>query len=483
VPLSPSSIPRKEIETNLMSATPLITDSPPETIQTVPLDEKGFLGHPRGLPTLFFTELWERFSYYGMRAILVLYMVAPLAQGGLGFDTKRATSLYGTYTMCVYLAALPGGLIADRWLGARLAVLVGGIIIAMGHFSMVFTTMTAFYLGLVLITIGTGFLKPNISTMVGSLYRENDPRRDSGFSIFYMGINLGAFMAPFVCGYLAQSDSFKSFLAARGFDPATSWHWGFGAAGVGMTLGLIVYVLTGRRLSSKQAKSTDQKVEANKPNQPLTSEDWKRVAAIFIFFLFTMLFWAAYEQKGASLNLLAKDLVRTEILGHRFPSSYLQSLTPLFVIALAPIFSYLWVRMGKRQPSSPAKFTLGLLFIGLAYLLLVPAVAMTAYGKISPLWLVGLYFMEVVGEMCLSPVGLSTVTKLAPVKLVGIMMGVWFLAASFGSKLAGYLSGFYLPQSGPLVKLYGGIAAGLLAATIVLALLTPFIKKLMGRVH
>ncbi|MEP6741490.1 MAG: oligopeptide:H+ symporter, partial [bacterium] len=193
-----------------------------------------------------------------------------------------------------------------------------------------------------------------------------------------------------------------------------------------------------------------------------------------------ILFWAAYEQKGASLNLFAKDLVRTEVFGMRFPSSWLQSCTPLFVILLAPLFSMLWVRMGRRQPSSPVKFTFGLLFIGLAYALLVPGAALTAYGKISPLWLVGLYFLEVVGEMCLSPVGLSTVTKLAPVKVVGIMMGVWFLAASFGSKLAGKLSEFYVPQAGTLVKLYGSIAAALLVSMVLLALLTPKIKKLMG---
>jgi POT family proton-dependent oligopeptide transporter len=221
------------------------------------------------------------------------------------------------------------------------------------------------------------------------------------------------------------------------------------------------------------------------PEPPgITRTDWKRIGAIFIFFIFTILFWAAYEQKGASLNLFAKELVRTEAFGMRFPSSWLQSCTPLFVIILAPIFSLLWVKLGKRQPSSPVKFTLGLIFIGLAYALLVPAAAMTAYGRISPLWLVGLYFLEVVGEMCLSPVGLSTVTKLAPVKLVGIMMGVWFLATSFGNKLAGYLSGFFVANNSmQLVKLYGGIAVGLLISAGILALLTPKVKKLMGSVN
>jgi proton-dependent oligopeptide transporter, POT family len=456
--------------------------TPDEAI--IPTDTSGIGGHPRGLTTLFFTELWERFSYYGMRAILVLYMVAPIAQGGLGFDTKHATSIYGTYTMSVYLTALPGGLIADRWLGARLAVLVGGIIIALGHFSMVFHSMTSFYAGMVLIAIGTGLLKPNISAMVGGLYSENDPRRDSGFSIFYMGINIGAVLAPLVVGYLAQGEGFKRFVASMGFDVSTSWHWGFGAAGIGMTLGLIIFVL-----KRKQLAHVGEKIRSKNKDQvaisasPLNKSDWKRIAAIFIFFLFTILFWAAYEQKGASLNLFAKELVRTEVFGFRFPSSWLQSCTPFFVIILAPIFSVLWVRLGKKQPSSPVKFTLGLLFIGLAYVLLVPGAALTAYGKISPLWLVALYFLEVVGEMCLSPVGLSTVTKLSPLKLVGIMMGVWFLAASFGSKLAGYLSGFYIPDSGTLIKLYGGIAAGLLISAALLAFLTPKVKKLMGEVN
>jgi len=449
------------------------------------LDASGLGGHPKGLTTLFFTELWERFSYYGMRAILVLYMVAPVANGGLAFDTKTAASIYGTYTMSVYLMSLPGGLIADRILGARLAVLLGGIIIACGHFTMVFSSLPFFYTGLVLIACGTGLLKPNISTMVGSLYGENDPRRDSGFSIFYMGINIGAVLAPLVCGYLAQSEGFKQWLAAKGFDPLSSWHWGFGAAGVGMTLGLIVYLAHRQRLAHiGQMIRKAKNVTSAAAHPPLTSAEWKRVGAIFIFFLFTILFWAAYEQKGASLNLFADRLVRTEAFGMKFPSSWLQSMTAFFVIILAPLFSMLWVRMGERQPSSPAKFTLGLLFIGLGYLLMIPAAMLTASGKISPLWLVGLYFFEVVGEMCLSPVGLSTVTKLAPAKVLGIMMGVWFLAASLGNKLAGYFAGFFNPNdTGALTTLYGSIAVGLLIAAGILAALTPAIRRLMGNVH
>ena len=463
-----------------------------EAVLTTELEEArveestGLAGHPRGLGTLFFTELWERFSYYGMRSILILYMTSTATQGGLGFSVKDAASIYGTYTMSVYLTAVPGGLIADYLTGARLAVFLGGLIIAAGHFSMVFRSMTTFYLGLILISLGTGLLKPNISAMVGGLYRQNDPRRDSGFSIFYMGINLGSVLAGFVVGYLAKGETFKNFLASLGQDPNSSWHYGFGAAGVGMVIGLIIYVLHQERLKSvgnKVRKASNTKTEVA-TREPLTRDDWKRMAVIFIFFLFTILFWGAYEQKGASLNLYADRLVRNQIFGISFPVPFLQSLTGTFVIILAPVFSWLWVRMGDRQPSSPRKFALGLVFISMAFMLLVPASLFTAEGRVSVWWLVALYFLAVCGEMCLSPVGLSTVTKLAPVKLVGIMMGIWFLAASFGNKLAGYLSGFFVSDNPwRLTMLYGGIAVGLLVSAGILALLTPAIKRMMGKVH
>jgi POT family proton-dependent oligopeptide transporter len=311
-----------------------------------------FTGHPKGLGPLFFTELWERFSYYGMRSILILFMTASVADGGLGFDVKTSASIYGWYTMAVYLTALPGGLIADYLTGARLAVFIGGIIIACGHFSMVFHSLTFFYIGMGLIAIGTGLLKPNISLMVGKLYRENDPRRDSGFSLFYMGINIGALLAPIVVGYLARGQTFKSFLRFIGQDPNTSWHWGFAAAGVGMVLGLIVYVLSRRSLQDvgNKVRSAATITPGSAPAAALTPADWKRIAAIFILFIFTILFWAAYEQKGSSLNLFADRLTRTELFGSTFPAPYLQSLTPAFVILLSPLFSMLWVRLKDRQP-------------------------------------------------------------------------------------------------------------------------------------
>lgn len=445
----------------------------------------GFLkGHPKGLGPLFFTELWERFSYYGMRSILMLYMTSAIAQGGLAMSVKEAASLYGWYTFSVYITALPGGLIADYLTGARLAVFIGGIIIAAGHFSMVFHSMSTFYLGMALIAIGTGLLKPNISVMVGKLYGESDPRRDSGFSIFYMGINIGALLAPLVVGWLAKGETFKGILTSMGQDPNKSWHWGFAAAGVGMVVGLIVYMMnrgTLERVGDKVPRALKLSTETA-PAPALTSGDYKRIAAIFILFIFTILFWAAYEQKGSSLNLFADRLTRTEIFGWGFPSPYLQSLTPAFVILLTPLFATLWVRLKDRQPSSPVKFTLGLVLIGSAYLLMIPAAMLTAQGRVSFWWLVGLYFLEVCGEMCLSPVGLSTVTKLAPVRFVGIMMGLWFFATALGNKLAGYLAGFFdSNNSWQLTKLYGGIAIGLLASAVILAVLTPSIKKLMGK--
>jgi POT family proton-dependent oligopeptide transporter len=452
--------------------------------------ESIFAGHPKGLGPLFFTELWERFSYYGMRSVLILYMTSPAALGGLGFADKDASTLYGNYTMFVYLTALPGGLIADYLTGARRAVFIGGCIIALGHFSMVFHSMTFFYAGLALIAIGTGLLKPNISAMVGKLYKEDDPRRDSGFSIFYMGINIGALAAPLAVGFLAKTATFKRFLTWIGMDPNMSWHWGFGAAGVGMIAGLAVYLWNSKKLAhvgntvKTRAERKAEEAKADEtPRSALTKGDGKRIVAIVIFFVFTILFWGAYEQKGASLNLFADRLVDTSLFGWKFPAPYLQSLTPAFVIMLTPIFSILWIRLKDRQPSSPVKFTLGLIFIGVAYVLMVPAAMLTAQGRVSFWWLVGLYFLEVCGEMCLSPVGLSTVTKLSPPKLVGIMMGVWFLASAFGSKLAGYLSTFFVSNNpGQLVKLYGGIAVGLLLSALILALMTPTVKRLMGRV-
>jgi len=435
-------------------------------------DSRGFFGHPAGLSTLFFTEMWERFSYYGMRALLLLYMVAPADKGGLGFATERGASIYGWYTFGVYAMSIPGGYLADKFLGLYRAVLVGGIIIAIGHFCMAVTGTTPFFLGLGLIILGTGLLKPNVSSIVGTLYADDDPRRDAGFSLFYMGINLGAFIAPLVCGYLGQK---------------INWHWGFAAAGFGMTLGLIQYVLGRKRLAPaaiRLAKGEAEPLAATeKVRTPLTKEEKKRLAVIGILFIFGVLFWGAFEQAGSSLNLFADRNTRLSILGWNFPSSWFQSEQPLFVIIFAPIFAWLWIRMGRSEPSSPAKFCYGLLLVGLGFLVLVPAATISqSHGiRVSPLWLTMVYLLHTFGELCLSPVGLSMVTKLSPPRMVGLMMGVWFWTLAFGNKLGGFVAGFF--DRFPLPQLFGTVAATTIGAAIILMVLVKPIRSLMGGVH
>ncbi|HEV8483253.1 MAG TPA: peptide MFS transporter, partial [Blastocatellia bacterium] len=466
------------------------TTYPPEVDLQNGVDRSGIGGHPAGLTTLFFTEMWERFSFYGLRALLILFMTRPITDGGLAFGTVKAAGIYGAYTAGVYLMSLPGGWVADNLLGARLTVLIGGIIIALGHFSMAFPMLSTFYLGLSLVVLGTGLLKPNISTMVGSLYSEDDPRRDSGFSIFYMGINLGAFIAPLVCGWLAQGELFKSFLSRMGFHPESSWHWGFAAAGIGMTLGLTQYLVWGKRLAhvggrpqpkrkgeAASAESAPEDLDSSTPHaagkssglgsrflryllllsaallagrvlislvtylsgkptdidvseiagQVLVAaflvtasiairyvegllakgkrtearDQAKRLGVIFILFLFSTLFFMAFEQAGSSLNLFADRLTRLNIFGLSFQSSQLQSVNSVFIILLAPVFSLLWLKLGRREPSSPAKFAYGLLFVGIGFLVIAYASTLTGAGPVSPLWLVMVYFIHTLGELSL----------------------------------------------------------------------------------
>ena len=505
----------------------------PASESQLAIDDRGFFGHPSGLSTLFFTEMWERFSYYGMRAILTLYMTKTLAEGGLGFDEKYASLIYATYVSSVWYLPLVGGWLADRVFGARRAVLIGGIVIACGHYSMAVNTHWNFYAGLVLIACGTGLLKPNISAMVGQLYRQGDQRRDAGFSIFYMGINLGAFLSPIVVGFLAQHPSFKHFMSSMGFDPKTSWHWGFAAAGVGMTLGLIQYVIGRRRLSDvgqKPEKVSQATIAAGSDGfdfitlglaliggaigfgvgyrfgdaglisglfplvvgffagylagttRLLTGDELKRVLAIFILFVFSILFWMTYEQAGSSLTLFADRLTRTTIFGWQYPSSWFQSVPAIFVIILAPMFAWLWQRMGARQPSSPGKFIYGLFFAGIAFVLVTIASLLGGGGRVSPWWLVGVYFLQTIGELCLSPVGLSTVTKLSPTRMVGLMMGVWFLSISIGSYIAGLTTRLFEGNdTAVLTRGFTIFSVVTLLAAMVLAALTPLIKKLIPR--
>jgi len=483
-------------------------------------DHGGIGGHPRGLSMLFYAEMWERFSYYGMRALLLLFMITPLAMGGLGFDQKYAAQVYGNYTMASYMVCILGGYLADNFIGARRAVLVGGLIITAGHYALAFDSVPTFYTGLILIALGTGLLKPSISTLVGGLYSHGDTRRDAGFSLFYMGINLGAFAAPLVVGWLAQSETFRVMLSGWGLDPTHSWHWGFGAAGIGMTFGMIVYL---RRLHWLAHVGQAPEADAPRPWVGLTlvtlgtaallavmiasdyyawinpivyalpvvgiiwfgvvqkDEDSRRIAAILVFFVCAILFWAVFEQAGSSLTLFAEELTRNELFGRAFPSSWFQSVNSLFILALAPLFAWLWVRLREQQPSMPMKFVWGLVFLGLSFALLVPAAKLTVAGKVSPWWLIAVYFLQTIGELCLSPVGLSAMTKLAPAKLAGLVMGIWFLGTALGNKLAGVVAAeFNAKDPQALAHFFWQQALLVGGLTVLLLVLVPWVRRLTG---
>ena len=495
-----------------------------ETAQPVPTaaSDTSFFGHPRGLATLFFTEFWERFSYYGMRALLILFMTAGIASGGLGYDAAKAGAIYGLYTGSVYLLALPGGWVADRLLGQRRSVLLGGILIACGHFSMAIDSVQTFFLGLLLIVLGTGLLKPNVSTMVAELYPEGGSRRDAGFSIFYMGINLGAFVAPLVCGPLGQR---------------INWHLGFAVAGLGMVLGLIQYTLGGKHLGTAgmETNSATTPAERAKARNFLLAAvallavivgliwagtiavnaetiakitgyvigglvavyflyqfisggydatERKRILAIFVLFLFSSVFWSGFEQAGSSLNLFAQEKTNPNGFGFNMPASVLQSVNPLLIILCAPLFAWLWVRLAKSkiEPSAPAKFSLGLILLGGGFFVMVGAAKASAGGVlVSPFWLCLTYLFHTAGELCVSPVGLSTVTKLAPQRIVGQMMGIWFMSISLGNLIAGLVAGGF--QTLPLPELFGSVVINCVIAGVILALLIRPIRRLMGGVH
>ena len=488
------------------------------TASSVSTDTR-FFGHPRGLATLFFTEMWERYSYYGTRALLILYMTAATTTGGLGFSVMKSGAIYGFYTAMVYLLSLPGGWVADRIIGQRKAVLYGGILISAGNFCLASPSLTAFYSGLVLLMLGTGMLKPNVSTIVGQLYSPGDKRRDAGFSIFYMGINVGALISPLICGWVGER---------------VNWRLGFAVSGVGMVAGLIQYSLSGKYLGEAGLHpSSSGDAEQDRRQKRLGSlvvlgflgvlvvlalllssgtiqvtaqaisnvlgwvlmaisavvfawmilgtgwsrQERKRAGAILVLFIASAIFWAVYEQAGSSLNLFAQRNTNRVVFGYEFPASWYQAVQPIIVIALAPLYAWLWIRMGRREPSSPAKFSLGLLFVGLSFLILVPPAAHT---HVSPQWLNVSYFLSVVGELCLSPVGLSAMTKLAPARAGGFVMGVWFLSISIGDWLAGRAGSLY--ESMPLPKLFGVGAVSALLAAVVLALLVKPTKRLMDGV-
>jgi len=488
-------------------------------------------GHPPGLRALFFTEMWERFSYYGMRALLVLFMVEAVEEGGMGLTDRKATAIFGLYAAAVYLANLPGGWIADRLLGAQKSIWYGGIIIMCGHFTLAIPGTTTFFLGLLFVILGTGLLKPNISAVVGELYPPGDPRRDSGFTIFYMGINLGAAIGPLVCSALGESELF-------------GWHYGFAAAGFGMLLGLIQFRLQQKRLGGAGARpSLDPTVpaEAAKIRQGwnrvgtglfviavltalflagiiavdpvwlsksstvligglaavyftyllafagLDADDKKRVVVIIVLFLGAAMFWAGFEQAGSSLNLFAERYTQRVINGFEIPAGWFQTLNPVFIIVLAPVFSAMWVTLARRNlnPSTPAKFGIGLIMLGLGFAVMIGAAKLVAAGnQVLPTWLFFTYLLHTMGELALSPVGLSATTKLAPRGYVGQMMGVWFLAASFGSIIAGLIAGeFNADAVTEMPGLYTQIVLTTAGCGLLMLAFVKPIRRLMGDIH
>jgi proton-dependent oligopeptide transporter, POT family len=479
---------------------------------TIPSEDTSFFGHPRGLATLFFTEMWERFSYYGIRALLILYMTAAPAQHGLGLNVPTAGAIYGLFTACAYVFSLPAGWIADRFLGQQRSVVLGGLLIAAGNFGMTAPAFGSFLLSLLSIAIGTGFLKTSCTTTVGFLYKQGDPRRDAGFSLYYVGINIGAGIAPLVLGYVGQRVNFR---------------YGFALAGVCMVAGLTQFILTrGHLRAAEQTPEVPSAGDRKKllyglaavliaaglvavlavPIQQvadgfgllllaavvvtfaglLLSKDYnkeekKRIQVILVLFLGSALFFSIFEQAGSTLNLFADRSTDNRVFGISFPSSYFQSLNSIFIYALAPVFAWLWVRLGEHDLSVVTKFSIGLFGAGGGFLVMMfAAIAAGPNGKVSPMWLATTYLLHTIGELCLSPVGLSAMTKLAPRRIAGMIMGVFFLSVSVGNFMGGRLASFY--ESIPLDKLFGYVGAfGIAVGLIMLAISRP-VSRLMGGV-
>ncbi|AZB30606.1 peptide MFS transporter [Chryseobacterium balustinum] len=452
-------------------------------------------GHPKGLYLLFFTEMWERFSYYGMRAILILYLTKKLIEGGLGMDEQNATLLYGYFTGLVYFTPLIGGWLADKFLGKRLAITIGGITMMLGQFVLFgMNTTTGLYIGLALLIIGNGFFKPNISTLVGGLYPDGDDRRDSAFSIFYMGINLGALIAPFIIGYF--TDNLFATTNADG-SIAYGYRYGFLAAGVGMFLGQIVFNTFAQKylgdLGSKPVKnsSTDEKsTEASSINpvtgKPLTKpEEGQRITVIFILFLFAVFFWAGFEQAGSSLSLYTDKFINRNVFGFEIPTSWFQSVNPIFIVTLAPLFAIFWSSKLGKKLSTPVKMGVGMIILGIGFWFMLGAVAeRNSNGDIADIankagimWLIMTYLLHTIGELCLSPVGLSVVTKLSPPKLASILMAVWMLSSSIANFIGGFLASIVETLGAGQVFTY--ISGFVIVCGVLLLLLSKYISKMM----
>jgi len=393
--------------------------------------QKELFGHPVGLYVLFFTEMWERFSYYGMRAILVLYLIGATndANAGLGWTNGEALALYGWYTMLVYVASIPGGWIADKFLGQKKSVLYGGILLVAGHSILAIEQMWAFYSGLGLIIAGVGLLKPNISTMVGGLYKQGDIRRDKGFTIFYIGINIGAFLSSLIVGYVGE---------------VYGWHYGFGLAGIGMALGLIQYLAGQKHLKTvgNFLGASENKEEKEAMKKPLTKIEKDRVIVLFISFLLVIVFWGAFEQAGGLMNIYASEKTDRMLLGWEVPASWFQSLNAMFIIFLGTSVAAYWAmrKLKGKVSTSLFKMILGLIIMGAGFFFMTAAAGQfESNGSSAMYWLVLAYLFHTVGELCISPVALSYITKLAPLKYASLMMGVYFAMTGFGNKLAGLL--------------------------------------------
>ena len=441
-----------------------------------------FTQHPKGLYTLFFTEMWERMSYYGMRGILVLFMTASILEGGLEIDNVSASAIYGIYSACVYLVALLGGWLADRHIGQQKAILYGGAVIMLGHFLLAFTNLQTFYLGLIFVVLGTGLLKPNISAIVGGLYENDLNKKESGFTIFYMAINIGSVLGFFICGYLGEN---------------VGWHYGFGAAGIGMAFGLIQFILTKSNLGSIGMKPSIELNNETKKKEirifnsfmliffliillglfgyvsfdpipianiltvvilliaimyflylfsfgNLNEEERKKIVLIVVLFFGAAFFWSGFDQAGSSFNIFAKEYTDRIILGWEYPASWLQVLNPVLVVILSPFMAYMWLFLGKRMldPSLPFKFGLGLIFMAIGFLFIATGATVAMQeGIAGAKWLLLTYLFHTIGELTLSPIGLAAISNLSPKRFVGQMMGIWFLASSLGAIIAGLLSG------------------------------------------
>ena len=509
------------------------TDAPPPGLEEWTQDTR-FFGHPRGLSTLFFTEMWERFSYYGIRPLLVLFMSAALFDGGFGFDVGQASAIVGIYGACVYLASLPGGWVADRLLGLRRAILYGAVLISLGHISIGVSSFAGsrlpFFLGLVLIVLGTGLLKPNISAIVGDLYPEGGARRDAGFSIYYMGINIGAFFGQLVTGLLGEQ---------------FGWHLGFGAAGVGMLFGLILFAMRAQKtlgpIGLEPSRHPDPVVQARQEGRAklalgvglgllglvvilaatgvialnaayiaeqmtyvlvgtaivyflylyvaggLNGDEKRRVAVIAVLFAAAAVFWSAFEQAPTSLNLFARDFTDRQFGGFEMPATWFQSANAFFVVVFAPVAAALWIRLSKRPQgdfSSTTKFALGLFLAGIGFFVMIFAanrvVASDGLLRVSAWWLVASYFFQTIGELSLSPVGLSSMTKLSPRRYVGQMMGIWFLASALGNLIGGRVGGHVDPENlQQMPQLFTATTLSLVIAAGVMALLIVPIRNMM----